>query len=443
MSFIIVMLSITAVQIPGLVLRYLPYANMLSREKKSKLLMYYALVLALQILAVTWFTKGNMDTITPLTYKRMLFILSTLYVFVNIAIIKGSTYKHIFIYGMQGGYSLFIHSIVALAVNHFSAHMTLPMEFGAQTTGYIFLFVLLFLPFWKKLKNSIIFNSAITDTYYWNIIWMIPALAIYSDAMITMNHEWINSFPQVLSRIMTALSLIISWRWITLDFQSLENMLYLKNVNRVLHLQTEGILAQAHLLSESEKSLKIYKHDMRHHLGIIGSLIQKKEIPSALGYIEELDSRMKTELPALYCKNIVINSVIHIYMVRAKEKNIPVYLKLNIPENLPWNANDLAILIANAFENAIIASEKQPLEEQKIEVSAHFENDQLALTINNKYDGDITFGRNGFPIAHQSDHGIGIQSILSVVSKYDAHASCTHKDGWFKMNFLFTGLPLG
>lgn len=438
MSFFIIMFSIIIAQLPGLVLRYLPYANSLSKEKKSKLLMYYTLTLVFQILAVTLFTKGSAEAVTPLTYKRMMFILSTLYVFVNITIIKGPVFKHIFIYGMQGGYSLFIHSIIALVVNHFSKYMALPMQLAAQTTGYIFLFTLLFLPLWKKLKNSIIFNSSTTDTYYWNIIWMIPALAIYSDAMITMNHEWINSFPQVLSRIMTALSLVISWKWITLDFQSLENMLYLKNVNRILHLQTEGILAQAHLLSASEKNLKICKHDMRHHLGIIASLVQKQENPSALEYIEQLDHRMKTEFPALYCKNIVINSVIHIYMVRATEKNIPVDLKLNIPENLPWNANDLAILIANAFENAIIASEKQPSKDQKIEVSAHFENNQMALTINNKFDGVIAFGRNGFPITYQSDHGIGIQSILSVVHKYEAHGSCSHREGWFKMNFLFS-----
>lgn len=399
--------------------------------------MYYMGVLLFQIIAIIWFSKGSIEFITPLTYKRMLFILSILYVLVNIAIIKGSIYKHIFIYGMQGGYSLFIHSIVALIVNHFSTRMTLPTQFAAQTAGYIILFFIFFVPLWKKIKNSIIFNSSMTDLYYWHIIWLIPALAIYSDAMITMNHEWINSLPQVLSRIMTALSLIISWKWITLDFQSLENLVYLKNVNRILHLQTEGILAQAHLISESEKNIKICKHDMRHHLAIISSLIQKSENNSALEHIEQLDNQMKSEFSTTYCKNVVVNSAIHIYMVKAKENNIPVLLKLNIPENLPWNANDLAILIANAFENAIIASHKQPKEDQKIEISANFENKQLALIIKNKYCGEITFGNNGFPIAHQTDHGIGIQSILSIASKHNAHASCTYKNGWFTMSFFF------
>ena len=438
MSFLIILLSITAVQIPGIALRVLPFLDTLETEKKKKLLLYYLIGFILQIILVTLITRGNHAKITPLTYKRLLFLLSTIYVFVNILVIKASFYKHIFIYGMQGGFSLFIHSFIALFVNHFSNYISLPIQFAVQTSGYIVLFVIVIIPFWKKLKNSIVFNSTLTNNYYWNIIWMIPALAIYSDAMITMNQEWINSFPQILSRVMTALSLIISWKWITLDFQSLENMLYLKNTNRVLHLQTEGIIAQAHLLSESEKHIKIFKHDTRHHLSILSLLIQKNETAAALQYIETLDAQLKTDLPMIYCKNVTINSAILIYMARANEKNIPVTLELNIPEEIPWNSNDLAILIANAFENAIIASEKQNVADQKIEISARYDSQQFALIIRNKFHGKILFGSNGFPITHEAEHGTGIQSIMSIVNKCHAHGSCTYKNNWFEATFLFT-----
>ena len=151
--------------------------------------------------------------------------------------------------------------------------------------------------------------------------------------MVTMNNEWINSLPQIISRIMTALSLIISWKWITLDFEFLENMLYLKNQNKIMNLQTEGILAQAEILRESENHIKICKHDMRHNLGIIRSLIQDKKTEDVLKYIEELDTTMKATKPG---------------------------------------------------------------------------------------------------------HGIGMQSILSIVNKYKASASCTSNNGWFNMTFLFT-----
>ena len=267
---------------------------------------------------------------------------------------------------------------------------------------------------------------------------MIPALAIYSDAMVTMNNQWINSLPQFISRFMTALSLIISWKWITLDFESLENMLYLKNQNKIMNLQTEGILAQAEILRESENHIKICKHDMRHNLGIIRSLIQDKKTEDVLKYIEELDTTMKATKPLVYCKNTIVNSALLVYMTKAKEKNIDVKLELNIPDKLPWNSNDIAILIANAFENAIIASSKQSLDEQEIYISARFYDEKLAIIFKNRFNGEILIGSSGFPTSTEPGHGIGMQSILSIVNKYKASASCTSNNGWFNMTFLFT-----
>jgi hypothetical protein len=267
---------------------------------------------------------------------------------------------------------------------------------------------------------------------------MIPALAIYSDAMITMNHSWINSMPQIISRIMTALSLIISWRWITLDFESLENMLYLKSLNKVLHLQTEGIVSQAHLLTESEKHIKICKHDMRHNLAILSALIQKNETEEALHYIQTLDANMKTGSPIVYCHNVIINSAILVYMSKTNDKNIVVHTELNIPENMPWNSNDIAILIANAFENAITATSKQKSDTREIYLSANYHENKLAIVIKNTFEDELLMSNNGFPTTIVADHGIGIQSILSIAKKYDAAASCTYNNGWVVMSFLFS-----
>ena len=438
MPLFITILAITIAQLPGLVMRYLPFSRVLELERKKKLFLYYAAAFIFQHLAVYILVKGDYNNVTLLTYKRLLFLLSTIYVFINIAFIKGNLYKHIFIYGMQGGYSLFLHSIVALFVGRISTATPLYIQLSIQTIGYSILFTLFFIPLWKKVSNSIIFNSQITNDYYWNVIWMIPALAIYSDAMVTMNNQWINSLPQIISRIMTALSLIISWKWITLDFESLENMLYLKNQNKIMNLQTEGILAQAEILRESENHIKICKHDMRHNLGIIRSLIQDKKTEDVLNYIEELDTTMNANKPLVYCKNTIVNSALLVYMSKAKEKNIDVKLELNIPDKLPWNSNDIAILIANAFENAIIASSKQSLDEQEIYISARFYDEKLAIIFKNRFNGEILIGSSGFPTSTEPGHGIGMQSILSIVNKYKASASCTSNNGWFNMTFLFT-----
>lgn len=436
MDFLLILVAITVVQIPGLILRYLPYSNVLSSRDKKRLLQWYVLGLICQIMVVLLITKGHSSGMTPLTYKRLLFILSTIYVGINIYIIKGSVYKHIFIYGMQGGYSLFIHSIVALIVHHYSDYLSLSHEIVLQTTGYMLLFGIFFIPFWKKLKNSIIFNSALTDSYYWNTIWMIPALAIYSDAMVTMNHEWINSFPQVLSRIMTAASLIISWKWITLDFQSLENMLHLKNTNQVLHMQTEALLSQSRILNEAENKMRVYKHDMRHQLGILTSLLVHNNQEKALQLIETLNNQMMMPLPVVYCRNTMIQSALSIYLAKAQDYEIPVSVQFDVPEFLPWEESDLAILIANAFENAINASVAQPSREQKIELSARYHAQQLAIVVKNKFYGDVQFSKEGFPVTDRPNHGTGVHSMLSIINKYNGHAKCSYKDDWFEWTFL-------
>lgn len=438
MPLLISLFSITIAQIPGVIMRYLPFSKELSQVRKKKLFIYYTIIFIFHHLAIYLLVSGSYDNVTPLTYKRMLFLLSTFYILINIAIIKGNIYKHIFVAGMQGGYALFIHSIVALFVGYYCSNLPLYIQLVAQTLGFISLFTLLFIPLLKTVKTSIIFNSSITNEYYWNIIWLIPALAIFSDAMVTMNTQWINSTPQILSRIMTALSLIVSWKWITLDFESLEDMLYLKSLNKSMDLQTQGIIEQANLLKESENHIKVYKHDMRHNLNILNALIQENNIKKASEYIASLDSSLKTNIPITYCNNTIINSTFLVYMSKANELNIPVKTELSLPENLPFSSKDIAILVANAFENAIHASSNQNQTHQEILISAKFDNDKLAIVIKNRFDGEVLLGHNGFPTTDKPGHGIGISSILSIVKKYNAFANCSHKDGWFNMTFLFT-----
>jgi len=440
MPLFLTIFSITTVQIPAIVLRYLPFSKIINREEKKKLFFYYGVCFILQSIFLYFFIKDRYAIISPLTYKRLLFLLSTTYVFSNIIVIKGMVFKHIFIYGMQGGYSLFIHSIAAIFVGFISPKIPIYLQFTIQTLIYLILITIITVPLWKRIGDSIIFKSSITNEYYWNIIWLIPALAIYNDSIVTMNNQWLNSLPQIISRVMTALILVVSWKCISLDLESLGNTIYLKNLNRILNLQTEGLISQAHLLKESENHIKICKHDMRHNLHIINSLIQENKLDEARSYINTLDSNMKTAEPIKYCDNTIINSAFMVYMAKAKEKNIIVETELNVPEQIDWNSNDIAILIANAFENAVIASDKQPIDQREIQISARVYDNNLAIVIKNRFSGEILMNNDGFPITKEAGHGFGIQSILSIVNKYNAYANCTNENGWFTMTFLFTNL---
>lgn len=437
MDLLFTILSITVAQIPAIFIRYLPFSTVINSTKKKKLFINYSICFVLQCIILYLLIQNSIITLTPLTYKQFIFFSAFIYAVINMIVIKGFFYKHMFVLGMQAGYSLFIHSIVAFFLGMYGGKLPLYGQLIIQTTGFTVLFVLITIPLWKYVCNSLIFKSSSTQEYYWNIIWLIPTLAVCGNALVSMNGYWINTAAQVISRILMALALVVSWRCVSLDFKSLETIQTLKNMNKLLFMQKESILKQAEIISDNEKHIRILKHDMRHHLQIMLSLVEHQSYDEAIQLISELCDTLQCTKPIVFCKNTVINSALLVYITKAQEESIEVISEIDIPQSIPWNSNDIAILFANALENAVVASGKQIKDNRKIEILTRYEDNKLAISIKNKFDGEIMLGKSGFPVSNELGHGIGMQSILSIVNKYHAHVSCSHNNGWFCMSFLF------
>lgn len=437
MNVFLIILSITVVQIPGVVIRYLPFSNMVTSMQKKRLFFCYFLYFIFQHGILFLLLKDNFSASTSLTYKQQIFLLSIGYVAINILIIKGYFFKHLFVLGMQTGYSLFLHSVIAIILGRFGTKLPLDHQFLIQTISFIVLFILVTVLLWKPIGSTLVFKDVEAKGYYWDIIWLIPTLAVCSIAVVTIDEQWINSWPQVIARILMILMLIISWRCIKHDFQSLDKIQDLENMNRLLYIQKDAIQNQADIINDNEKKIAIFKHDMRHNLHILLSLAEYKNSEEAIRFIREMDDTLQSTKPIEFCKNTIINTALLVYITRAQNENLKVIFKIAIPQVIPWNSYDMAILFANTLENAVIASTKQVKENQEIQIIATFQENKLAIIIKNKFDGEIRLGKTGFPTTDHANHGIGMQSILSIVDKYHAHASCSHNEGWFSMSFLF------
>ena len=436
-SFYII-LSITFVQIPAIILRYLPFSKLVTAQIRKKLMLCYSLCFLMQHILLYFYFLFTSNPFTPLSYKRIIFFASLSYVCINIILIKKLFYQHLFVFGMQGGYALILHSFVAYFVGLYGKRLPLSHQFFIQTSAYILLFTIITIPLWKKLKTSFLLKRSIKQDYYWNIIWLIPALAVYSDVIVTMNSQWIHSWQQIASRVMTGFAIYISWKCINLDFQALEEMLTLRNINKLLKMQEESIHNQAKILEENERKIRILKHDMRHHLQLLSALLKQNNYAEANALISQLGDSLESTKPIVFCKNPVINSALLVYISMAQEHNIEVISEIDIPEVIPWNSNDIGILFANALENALFASMKQEESKQKIHIITRYHDKKLAIIIKNRFDGDVMFDKNGFPLSTKENHGLGFLSISTIVTKYRAHVSCSHKDGWFSISFLFS-----
>jgi len=61
----------------------------------------------------------------------------------------------------------------------------------------------------------------------------------------------------------------------------------------------------------------------------------------------------ETDPIPFFCENVVVNSILGYYSLKAKEGNIPFCCFCSIPKQLSISDSDLCIVLGNALENAL------------------------------------------------------------------------------------------
>lgn len=431
-------LSITLVQIPAIILRYIPFSRLVTKKQKQSLLYCYSIGFALQnILLLIILTKTNI-TIHPFLYKMLILFGATIYFCMNCLIIKRMFYQHIFIYGMQGSYSLFLHSLVAIVLSLYADNIAPNRQLMIQSFTYLLLFILTAYPLWQLVKNSFILNISTEHDYYWNTIWLIPVLLCSSNTIVTIGGNWINTWQQLVARLLIGMAIFVIWKCVNLDFKELEEKLALKSANKLLHIQMEAINHQAEAISEKDEKIRILRHDMRHNVQMLSSLIGNGELAAASLVLAQLNENLESTKPIVFCKNSVINSSLLVYISRAQKENIEIISEVDIPQNIPWSSSDIAILFANVLENGINASRQQQEGKREIRIATRYADKKLAISVENRFDGDILFGNDGMPISMEAGHGVGMSSVSTIVSRYHGHVFCSHEKSWFTISFMFS-----
>lgn len=192
-------------------------------------------------------------------------------------------------------------------------------------------------------------------------------------------------------------------------------------------------------LSEQINETRGIKHDIRHFIGVIRSLSDDgryDELKQFLGeYIE------KTEIDPLpvFCENIVANSILGYYSLKAKNGGILFHCTCSFQRQLSMNDSDLCVVLGNALENAIEACENLENPNPRfISAEARTINDQLLLKIQNSYNGCLNIQDEDY-ISTKSGkfHGIGLQNIKKVVGAYGGFVKTEHNGKVFTLMAAF------
>ena len=195
-------------------------------------------------------------------------------------------------------------------------------------------------------------------------------------------------------------------------------------------------------MRQMQSNTVIYRHDMRHHLSLIGGFAADGDLQKIKEYLTSTEAAIDSLTPIRYCENETVNLILSNFESRAKKVQVTLNANVTLPEELDVNDTELCALLSNALENAITAANLVEDEKlRKVYIHAIINGRKLLISTENAYAGKIDM-EGDLPKSNRKDagHGFGIKSMVSIVERHRGLYSFETEGGVFILRLM---LPLG
>lgn len=200
-------------------------------------------------------------------------------------------------------------------------------------------------------------------------------------------------------------------------------------------LQVSALRSRMDAVKAAENVIRTERHDLRHRLQAVTELVSRGDRETALEFLDAAQKRLDEQKEIRWCRPPVLDAVFSSYFEQAKNKGIRVEATISLPDELPVDEGELAIVLANVLENAIHANLELPREQREIRCTM-VGNPSVMLEISNPCIGNISFDSSGLPVAQREGHGLGVQSISAFCKKNGAVCQFDLTDGWFRFRLV-------
>lgn len=155
-------------------------------------------------------------------------------------------------------------------------------------------------------------------------------------------------------------------------------------------------------------------------------------------YQEQIqDIRLAEEI--IYSANPVVNAILKVKSIKAKEKEIPMQVTTLLPQRVSVDIGDMGVLYGNLLDNAIEAAMAVEQEKRYVHVESKFQEGRLLLSIKNSKPS----GTSSYRQTSKKDkikHGRGIRSVRKVAEKYGGELLLKDQGEHFEAVLLLNGV---
>ena len=200
-------------------------------------------------------------------------------------------------------------------------------------------------------------------------------------------------------------------------------------------LQLSALQSRMEAVRSTEDAIRMERHDLRHRLQTVTELVARGDREAALDFLDAAQKRLDEQTEIRWCRPPVLDAVFSSYFDQARQQDISVEARIALPDQLPVDEGELAVVVANALENAIHANLDLPPERREIRCRM-VSSPSLMLEISNPCGGSVVFDDRGLPVARQSGHGLGVRSIAAFCEKHGAVCQYDLTDGIFRLRLV-------
>lgn len=204
----------------------------------------------------------------------------------------------------------------------------------------------------------------------------------------------------------------------------------------LLKVQISALKEKIRRTKEVNENVRIQRHDLRHQLQAVTELVSRGERTAALDFLEAAQRRLDEQKAVRWCRPPVLDAVFSACFGQAGRQGIRVEAELTLDETLPVDEAELAMVFANALENAIHACQALPEGERVLRCKA-ISRPGLMLEVANPCAGPVDFDGEGLPRSEKTGHGLGSRSIRAFCQKHGALCRFEYRDGWFTLRIIF------
>ena len=195
-------------------------------------------------------------------------------------------------------------------------------------------------------------------------------------------------------------------------------------------------LAHYDELYKHQTELRTFKHDIKNIFLSIMGILKDGDAEKAL-YAMQTNLDMLDEMN----KNIVntghpiTDAILQSKLHNAETKKIDLKISTKLTEKIIVDELELGIVLGNALDNAIEATEKvSEASEKTILFDMITSAERIIITIENPVNGNVNTNKLITTKKDKLNHGHGINSIKTIAKKYDGVAEFTCNDGKFITN---------